>query len=598
VENLSACPLAETAQPALAPTDRLFIPYRKRLSHTYTTNDEGVRELRIDYGIKEVTFDEQHLFPFAESLVREPSFTGEDAIGWGPGYAWDEIQPLLQTLLDEGILRRGDAVDDPRGGGLVPSQLPPSQCPVPRFWSLAECEAITRDITGRPIEVGHLEAFVAVFRIAHPALDADGRQVGEGNVYPAQLRLDRDTEWRVCQYSGSRYRDSAPMNITALKAMIKYWKPMMVTLLAVRDELARRLDLPRAPWTIGDLHTLSCVVLGLPAFQLLQRGGVSPQPPLHPVLSSLFRITDGVRMVTNGMLFSIEATRRADEPLTAAEVYEYSEMGGVFIGRTGVCAGPKPMIDEFFSIAIDGVAADHLAGIAPPPEVQQLLAQLPDAIDYGLLGLQTWGITHSVWLAMSRAYQAIAALFDAAGGDRHAGLRARLHDDLDVFGRLQINLPYDQEVHFKFYIDAYERSRRALRSPVGPARLADAIALGPKQPAHGVAAEQLRRLLAPRLARTADSGSGPEVDKLVDILVHYLREEQAILGAAETVQEAINRLLERPRPSRPLTIRDHRAIFLLAPRVRSFPYLLDLLEDELGIHIECTAHAIEITESA
>jgi tetratricopeptide (TPR) repeat protein len=36
-----------------------------------------------------------------------------------------------------------------RGGGLVPSKLPPSVCPEPRFWNLAECESITRDLTGR-----------------------------------------------------------------------------------------------------------------------------------------------------------------------------------------------------------------------------------------------------------------------------------------------------------------------------------------------------------------------------------------------------------------------------------------------------------------
>ena len=577
--------------PALELTDRLFIPFRKRLSHSYVTNDEGVRELRIDYGIKEVTFDEQHLFPFAEQLVREPSFTGQDAIAWGPGYDWEEIRPLLQTLIDEGIVRRGDQVDDPRGGGLVPSLLPPSQCPVPRCWSAAECESITSDLAGRPIEVGHLEAFVAVFRIAHPALDADSRQVGEGNVYPWKLRLDRDTEWRVCQYSGSRYRDDAPMNVTALKAMIKHWKPMMATLLVVRDELARRLDLPRAPWSIGDLHTLSCVVLGLPAFQLLQRGGSSPQVPLHPVLSSLFRITDGIRMTTSAMQFSIEHTRQSAELLTADELYEYSEMTGIFIGQTGVCAGPKPMVEEFFSIVLDGVVPAGIAGVEPPAEVKELLAQLPAAIDYGLYGLQTWGVTHAVWLAMSRAYQALAPLFEAAGGDHLAGLRARMRDDLDVFERLQINLPYDQQVHLNFYQDAYERSHRALRSPAGPPKIATALDIGSEQPAHRAAADQLRGLLAARLSR-----GGPDVDKVVEILIHYLREEQAILGSAETLLAAINDVLDRPKPRRPLTIRDHRAIYLMSPRVARFPYLLEVIEHELGIRIDCTAQVIEISE--
>ena len=314
------CPVDQPTA-ALEPTERLYIPHRKRLSHTYVTNADGVRELRIDYGVKEVSFDEERLFPFAERLVRELSFTGEQAVTWGPGYDWDELRPMLEALVDEGILGRGEQVDDPRGGGLVPSKLPPSVCPEPRFWNLAECESITRDLAGRAIEIGYLETYVAVFRVAHAALDADGRQVGEANVYPWKLRLDRDTEWRVCQYSGSRYRDESPMNITALRAMIKHWKPMMKTLLDVRAELASRLGLLRAPWTIGELHTLSCVVLGLPAYQLQKRGGISPQPPLHPVLSSLFRITDGIRMVTSAMLFSIEHTRRADEPLTAAELY-------------------------------------------------------------------------------------------------------------------------------------------------------------------------------------------------------------------------------------------------------------------------------------
>jgi hypothetical protein len=580
----------------LAITDRLYIPYRKRLSHSYVTNEEGVRELRIDYGIKEITFDEVHLFPFAEQLVREPSFTGQDAIGWGPGYPWDEIRPLLETLIEEGIVRRGDQVDDPRGGGLVPSMLPPSVCPVPRFWSHAECESITRDLAGRAIEIGHLEGFVAVFRVAHPALDADDRQVGEGNVFPPRLRVDRDTEWRVCQYSGSRYRDNAPMNITALRAMIKHWKPMMITLLAVRDELARRLDLPRAPWTIGDLHTLSCVVLGLPAYQLQQRGGSSPQQPLHPVLSSLFRITDGIRMVTNGMLFSIEHTRRADEPLTADELYEHTEMTGAFIGNTGVCAGPRAMVDEFLAIAVDGAVPEQLTAVEPPDEVQRLLGELPAAIDYGLFGLQIWGVAMSVWLAMSRAYQALAKIFDAACGNRCAGLRDRLRDDLEIFDRLQINLPYDQDVHLRFYQDAYERSWRALRAPVGPPRIADVLAIGSEQPAHRVAAGQLRSLLASRLSHgDGADGTAPDIDAVVAVVMQYLREEQAILGASETLLGAVNTLLDRPRPRRPFTVRDHRAIFLMAPRVTRFPYLFDVIENELGIRVECTAQTIEIS---
>src|SRR5262245_11254230 len=189
MDSLASCPISAATEPAEQPfpietTERLFIPYRKRLSHSYVVNEEGNRELRIDYGLKAITFDDARLFAFGEGLLAEVSFTGQSAMAWGDGYAWDEIRPLLESLLDEGILRRGAGGDEPRDGGLVSSPLPPSVCPVPRFWSHAECEAITRDLARRAVELGHLEAVVPIFRVAHPALDADGRQVGEANVFP------------------------------------------------------------------------------------------------------------------------------------------------------------------------------------------------------------------------------------------------------------------------------------------------------------------------------------------------------------------------------------------------------------------------------
>src|SRR5262245_14570907 len=63
----------------------LFVPYRKRLSQAYVVNDQGARELRIYYGIKEIVFDEERYCAFGEQLVTEPSFTGQHATTWGPG---------------------------------------------------------------------------------------------------------------------------------------------------------------------------------------------------------------------------------------------------------------------------------------------------------------------------------------------------------------------------------------------------------------------------------------------------------------------------------------------------------------------------------
>ena len=583
-------------------TDRLYVPYRKRMVHVYVTSDDGARELRIHYGLKEISFDDERLFAFGEQLVQQSCFTGESATTWGPGYDWEEIRPLLESLLDEGIVMRGDGADDPRSGGLVPSLVPPSVCSRPRSWSLAECESIMLELANRAIEIGYLEAVVPVFLVAHPALDADGRQVGEANVYPRRLRLDQETEWRVCQYSGSRYRDDLPMNVTGLKAMIKHWKPIMAMTLAVRAELGPRLGRSQGPWTIGDLHTLACVVLALPAFQLMKGGGSSPQPPLHPVVSSLFRITDGIRMTAFEMFFSIEDTRRADEPMTAVELLAEAEQRGALIGNTGVCAGPRPLIEEFLSTAVDGVPAESISGLELAPEVRDLLSQLPAAVDYGLQGMQAWGVSLSVWLAMSRAYEALLAILETAvptaGEAGLARLRARLRADWSVLERLQITIDHDRDVHLKAYLDAYERSWRALRSPVGPPTLAQAIAPCPEGPMHLAAAHQLRGMLDARWSHEEIDGSGdaPDVERIVDVLIHYLREEQAILASTAEIQESLNVLLDRPRPQRSLSVRDFHANYVLSSGTRAFPYLFDSLQEELGIRVECTASAIEVSD--
>src|SRR6185503_2932450 len=125
-----------------------------------------------------------------EALAKQSHFRAGEATGWGDGYEWSKVRELFEQLLVEGVIDRGG---ERAGAGervmrAQPSPLPPSQCPLPPSW--AEAEKITRDLTGRGVEFGHLELFIPIFRIAHIALDADGRQVGEANVFPRELRME------------------------------------------------------------------------------------------------------------------------------------------------------------------------------------------------------------------------------------------------------------------------------------------------------------------------------------------------------------------------------------------------------------------------
>jgi hypothetical protein len=595
-----SCTLATSTAPELAPVareDRLFVRHRKRLTREFRINDEGVRELAMYYGLKQVFFDEEHLFPFAEKLGAQPSFLAEEAMGWGPGYTWEELAPLFDTLLAEGVLERGDELPEPPSTGLVPSPLAPSICPVARYWSTSTCPAITADLGGRAIELGYLETVLSVYRVAHPALDGDDRQVGEANTYPAGLRLDRPTEWRTCQYSGSRYRAAGPMNITALRAMIKHWKAVLRTFLIARERVLAICPRSAHGWTVGDLHTLAAVVLTLPAYQLMRGGGQVPQPPVHPVLSSLFRITDGIHMTTHSMMFlSEERTRHPSEVITAADFYGFAERNGLFYSDTGVCAGPKPLIDEFLRAIFDGEASAEVQGLDLPPEVESLLAHLPDVLEYGLLGLQTWAVTRSIWLHMSRAHEALLGLLEPLPGPLARRLHARLIADWERMEGERIAIDYERDVHAQVYVDCYEEPWPAVRTLSGPRRFDEAVA-----PSSPELVEPARLALLARLTELLDRDGAPAgvAEAAANALVTYLRHEQGVLARAEQIQHAINTLLERPLPSRPLEVRDFRVGHKMqGGDVGRFPYLFDSIEDEWGLAVRCTKDVIEVSGAA
>jgi hypothetical protein len=198
---------------------------------------------------------------------------------------------------------------------------------------------------------------------------------------------------------------------------------------------------------------------------------------------------------------------------------------------------------------------------------------------------------------MSRAYEALIAIATTgAAGPGTDALVARLRSDWEVLEQLQIARDHDRDVHWRAYVDAYQVAHRALREPVGPATLAGAIAVGPLTAVQRAAADELRDLLAARVARGELAGGAAAAARIAEVVIGYLREEQAILAQTTRIQDAINALLDRPRPTRPLETRDFRVHFVLGHGNQRFPHLLDALGAELGIAIACTASAITISD--
>jgi hypothetical protein len=74
----------------------------------------------------------------------------------------------------------------------------------------------------------------------------------------------------------------------------------------------------------------------------------------------------------------------------------------------------------------------------------------------------------------------------------------------------------------------------------------------------------------------------------------YLRQEQAIVRAAGTIQQRINRLLGRPAARQPLTAFDLHLFYQLLDVGQRQPYLVEELEEVLGLRIVVTQDTMEI----
>jgi len=588
------CPMLERPALAapLAPDEVLVFPKNKRVVVLYEKTASGAPELHLHYRAIEIVFDEPELFAFAETLVKQSRFVAVSALQWGADYTWPRIRELLEQLLESGVLRRA-AFEPPCPAvaqGLVASPLPSAQSSEPRTW--LECEAITRELTGSAVPLGYLELVVPLHRVAHSALDSDGRQVGEANVFPPALRVDVPTEWRVCQYPGSRFQDEFPMNVSALKSMIRHWQPMLVVLARLRAGYLARFARSEAGWTVGDIQRISCLAMGIAGYMLLRRNDPVSSGRLHPVFSSLARISDGVRMTASELLSSAGegVPMSPDAPLTASELYAAAERNNLLLSTYGVCAAPRQLIEEFLDALFDGT--EQTEPTALDPEVRAALSELEPAFDYGLYALQGYALASTTWMFGSRAYeQLLSRLQCASEADSRAcaAFEARLRTDFAKLADNDLGSGAARSKQLDTYRELHASCERALHEPVRRPSPFELDQASDHTPAAFRAA--LSRQLLDRLRV-----STALLNDLVATIAAYAAQEQRLVRAAFTAQRNVNRSLGRALPSRALTGADLALGHRLRHPASRLPYLMDALDEQLGIRIVVSSDAIELRD--
>jgi hypothetical protein len=328
---------------------------------------------------------------------------------------------------------------------------------------------------------------------------------------------------------------------------------------------------------------------------------------LHPALSSMFRVTDGLRTTTHQMMFVPlgEPTLTHDTPITSTEIYDYAERNHAFASEHGVCAGPKAMIEEFLNILVDGMPIVHgipvkdieLVELDAP--VQVALDNLTPALDYGLYGLQAHAVVFSIWPVMARTYAQLWVIVNAWTGE-HTDILMMFRERLET----QMNILETQTYHAteelrikreQAYSDIYKLCAIGLGLAPGEKTLTKLIA-PTLETRHKRVIKQLRAILQRQCCRSVTTKS-PHVESLLTCLINYFLQVQAILRLACETQQSINKLLGRASPLHSFDAAEINIHNLLqGNETRRLAYLVNELEEVFNIRIAITKENIKITE--
>ncbi len=369
----------------LRPDDVLILRRRRILSRNERT-PEGIEALRVFYRDKDITFDLPDTIAFGRRLIQQERFKAGEAMGWSDGapLPWDDVCELLGTLLEEGVLERENeepsATSPPAPLPFTAGTDPDGPLPEPRWRTVEELCAVVSAHLQQEVDPARLEATLGAALVGMAATDEQGRQ-GENTLalFAPFLADSVPTEWARCRFSGSRFEEERPMNVSAMRQVRHHFEPLLHAMAAIRTRLLVRAA--SSPADLTFLAILSDVFFMLGAWVLVRPGEPVRNGALPAWLTSLQKTAAGIGLPVRQLLFFSrelpfnEAARRQPD---AAELLRASEEALLFMSPTGVCAGPPAMVERALQVFTGQEALD---GAGAPLEA---LGDLDRMLDYAL----------------------------------------------------------------------------------------------------------------------------------------------------------------------------------------------------------------------
>jgi len=574
----------------LQPSEVLFIPRRRRLTHSRIKNEEGQEILHLFYGEIELIFDEPDIAPLGEKLMEVERFRAEEAMAWSNAapHDWEKVRDLLQALIDQQVLKPFAEVPTsaketfPARLGLAPEGREPRAF---NSTDAARCPVLTEEAFGRAFDLSNLEVVIPIYRVAHAALDNDGRQVGENNATPRTLFLDLPTQRKPCNYPGSRNQDELSMNVTALKHMARRWPELLSLSEQSRQALLARMP-PRNPasFTAGEVHFMAVCQLASVAYVLVR--GVDPVPngQLDGGLAAMFRLIDGVRLVTNDLTRDLPSGLGCDTPVIAQTISDFAERYNMYAGNWGVCAGPPALIDEYLRVLL----GEERAPIQAEPSVAERLGDLDAALDYALLGQRVESVIRFLGAAQGQLHERLRAVFEALPRDQPRTqlqelVEAPVDNEHYPLLRAEQALPeaFEREIGVSRWL--FNRAGEALPGKVDGGSLDELTRLDPA--AQAASQRRLAEFFAHALP--ADKAlSEPICSALAAVAADVFALERRCLRIVTREQGKLNETLRRP--SGPTLTGADLATY---NRPRFGPPLFQTLADGLSVTVTADAAA-------
>jgi hypothetical protein len=363
--------------------------------------------------------------------------------------------------------------------------------------------------------------------------------------------------------------------------MVKRWPELLSLTEQFRNEFFKRF--PRTgPLRAGDVHLLAVSCLSTVGYVMVRGVDPTPNGQLDPGLAAMFRLIDGVRIVTTQLMRDTAGTQSCDRPLNARGVHDYAERYSLFLDTWGVCAGPAALIDEYLQVLLEGTSAPIQAN----PDLAARVGDVDAALDYALHGVRLEAMVRSFGAWQGFMHERLHAAFE-----KHATARTRLRDITDIpidnahYRFLRQDHPLHETLELETLVGRWLFTQARLGLPADAAGLLESFDdLRKVDPARQEASQ---RRLADYLSSVPEYASLPEPlrAEVAAVAAEFFALERACLRAAGAEQHRLNERLRR-KQGRPLTGED-----LAHYERRATPNLGRVLAEGLGLTITADANA-------